>query len=82
MARRTERDNCLLICFSFGTVDAPLNLRLRGAWAVTGHLVMCMAVVYAEHAVHGCLRCRDLGLVGYYIGEPQTLRSETPFKRM
>ena len=44
-----------------------LNLRLRGAWAVTGPLVMCMAVFYAEHAVHGCLRCRDIGLEGYWV---------------
>lgn len=42
-----------------------LNLRLRGAWAVTRPLVMCMAVFYAEHAVPRCLRCRDIGLGGY-----------------
>lgn len=80
MARQTERDTCLLICFSLGTVDAPL--KPQASWRLGRD--------EALGDVHGCLLCRRcrswMFEMSRYrtwglLSEPQALRSETPSKR-
>lgn len=59
-----ERDTCLLICFSLGIVGAPLKPQASWRLSRDGALGDVHGCLFAEHAVIGCLRCREIGLEG------------------